>query len=63
MSDMGESDWDRMADWAESDVPLADDSSQTVTGAEAEEIGRQFLRGRPNARSAHHLVTDRNRRS
>ncbi|MCI1749306.1 MAG: hypothetical protein LKI24_15370 [Acidipropionibacterium sp.] len=50
-SQMNESGWDRMADWAESEAPLIDDSAQTVTGAEAQEVGRRFL------------MTDRNRRS
>ena len=38
--------WERMADWAESDAPLSDDSSPALTGERAREAGHRFLQGR-----------------
>ncbi len=53
MTDPTTPDWDQMADWAESQAPLTDDSAPMLTGAQARQAGRQFLRGRPNVGADH----------
>lgn len=59
MSDTPDIDWDRMASWAESDAPLADDYTDVLTGAQAQAAGRRFLRGRPSVGHDHATGTGR----